>query len=66
MTVRGGRYVIPVRRDSRSRPAGIIHDESGSAGTLFIEPAQTIELGNALREAERRKRNGKRCGCCGS
>ena len=32
VTVREGRYVIPVRRDSRSRPAGIIHDESGSAG----------------------------------
>jgi len=52
VTVRGGRYVIPVRRDSRNRPAGIIHDESGSAGTLFIEPSETIELGNALREAQ--------------
>ncbi|HEV2083612.1 MAG TPA: Smr/MutS family protein, partial [Gemmatimonadales bacterium] len=52
VTVRGNRYVIPVRRDSRSRPPGIIHDESGSAGTLFIEPSETIELGNALREAE--------------
>ncbi len=52
VTVRGGRYVIPVRRDSRSRPQGIIHDESGSAGTLFIEPSEAIELGNALRQAE--------------
>jgi DNA mismatch repair protein MutS2 len=52
VTVRGGRYVIPVRRDSRRRPGGIIHDESGSAGTLFIEPAEAIELGNAFREAE--------------
>lgn len=52
VTIRGGRYVIPVRRDSRSRPAGIIHDESGSAGTLFIEPSDAIDLGNALREAE--------------
>jgi DNA mismatch repair protein MutS2 len=52
VTLRGNRYVIPVRRDSRSRPSGIIHDESGSAGTLFIEPAETIELGNALREAQ--------------
>jgi DNA mismatch repair protein MutS2 len=52
VTVRGGRYVIPVRRDSRGRPPGIIHDESGSAGTLFIEPSEAIELGNALREAE--------------
>jgi DNA mismatch repair protein MutS2 len=52
VTMRSGRYVIPVRRDSRSRPAGIIHDESGSAGTLFIEPSEAIELGNALREAQ--------------
>ena len=52
VTVRGGRYVIPVRRDSRSRPAGIVHDESGSAGTLFVEPSDAIELGNALREAQ--------------
>jgi DNA mismatch repair protein MutS2 len=52
VTVRGGRYVIPVRRDSRSRPDGIVHDESGSAGTLFVEPSAAIEMGNALREAE--------------
>lgn len=52
VTVRGGRYVIPVRRDSRRRPDGIVHDESGSAGTLFVEPSAAIELGNALREAE--------------
>jgi DNA mismatch repair protein MutS2 len=52
VTVRAGRYVIPVRRDSRSRPAGIVHDESGSAGTLFVEPTEAIELGNGLREAE--------------
>ncbi len=52
VTVRGGRYVIPVRRDTRARPAGIVHDESGSAGTLFVEPQEAVELGNALREAE--------------
>ncbi len=52
VTMREGRYVVPVRRDSRSRPPGIVHDESASAGTLFIEPAEAIELGNALREAQ--------------
>ncbi|HEX5003885.1 MAG TPA: Smr/MutS family protein [Gemmatimonadales bacterium] len=52
VTVRGGRYVIPVRRDARQRPAGIVHDESASQGTLFLEPTDAIELGNALREAE--------------
>ena len=51
VTMRNGRYVIPVRRDARARPTGIVHDESGSAGTLFIEPSDAIELGNALREA---------------
>ncbi len=51
VTMRGGRYVIPLRRDSRTRPEGIIHDESGSAGTLFVEPTAAIELGNALRAA---------------
>lgn len=51
VTVRNGRYVIPVRRDSRARPQGIVHDESGSAGTLFIEPTDAIDLGNELREA---------------
>jgi DNA mismatch repair protein MutS2 len=51
VTLREGRYVIPVRRDARSRPGGIVHGESGSAGTLFIEPTEAIELGNALREA---------------
>jgi len=52
VTMRGDRYVIPVRRDARTRPAGIVHDESGSAGTLFIEPTEAVELGNALREAQ--------------
>jgi DNA mismatch repair protein MutS2 len=51
VTLRGGRYVIPVRRDARARPDGIIHDESGSSGTLFVEPTAAIELGNALRSA---------------
>lgn len=52
VTLRGGRYVIPVRRDARGRLQGIIRDESSSGGTLFVEPAETIDLGNALREAE--------------
>lgn len=52
VTVRGGRYVIPIRRDARNRPGGIIHDESASAGTLFIEPSEAVELGNAFREAQ--------------
>lgn len=52
VTVRNGRYVIPVRRDSRKRPQGIVHDESASAATLFVEPQAAIEHGNAFREAQ--------------
>ncbi len=51
VTLRNGRYVIPVRRDARGRPDGIVHDESASAGTLFVEPSAAVELGNALRAA---------------
>jgi len=51
VTLRAGRYVIPVRRDARHRPDGIVHDESASAGTLFVEPTAAIPLGNALRLA---------------
>ena len=50
VTLRGGRYVIPVRRDARSRLAGIVHDESATHATLFVEPTEAIELGNQLRE----------------
>lgn len=50
-TLRNGRYVIPVRRDSRSRPNGIVHDESAGGSTLFLEPGEAVEQGNALREA---------------
>lgn len=52
ITVRGGRYVIPVARDSRSRVPGIVHGESGSGQTLFVEPQQAVELGNEVARAE--------------
>ena len=52
VTLRDGRYVIPVPRDLRSRPDGIIHGESASGATLYLEPSAAIPLGNALREAE--------------
>jgi len=52
VTLRDGRYVIPVPRDLRNRPDGIIHGESASGATLYLEPSAAIPLGNALREAE--------------
>ena len=52
VTVRGGRYVIPIRSTARSRVGGIVHDESATRGTVFVEPPEIIELGNELRAAE--------------
>jgi len=52
VTLRGGRYVIPVRADSRARVKGIVHDASGSGQTLFVEPLVAVELGNAWRESQ--------------
>jgi DNA mismatch repair protein MutS2 len=51
-TVRSGRYVIPVLRDARGRVPGIVHAESGSGATLFVEPQAAVELGNGLAAAE--------------
>ena len=52
VTLRGGRYVIPIRADSRSKVKGIVHDASGSGQTLFVEPLIAVEMGNAWREAQ--------------
>jgi len=52
VTLRGGRYVIPVRTTARAKIGGIIHDESATRSTVFLEPPEVIELGNALRAAE--------------
>ncbi len=52
VTLRGGRYVVPVRADARARVKGIVHDASGSGQTLFVEPLIAVELGNAWREAQ--------------
>jgi DNA mismatch repair protein MutS2 len=52
VTLRGGRYVIPIRADARSHVKGIVHDASGSGQTLFVEPLVAVEMGNAWREAQ--------------
>lgn len=52
ITLRNGRYVVPVRADAKGRVKGIVHDQSGSGQTLFIEPLVAVELGNAWREAQ--------------
>src|SRR5205809_70592 len=52
VTLRGGRYVIPIKSTARARVGGIVHDESATRATVFVEPAEVIELGNELRAAE--------------
>jgi DNA mismatch repair protein MutS2 len=56
ITLRNGRYVVPVRADARSRVKGVVHDASGSGQTLFVEPLVVVELGNAWREAQAAER----------
>jgi len=48
--IRNGRYVLPVKRSSGGRLKGIVHDQSGSGQTLFVEPLPTVELNNELAE----------------
>jgi DNA mismatch repair protein MutS2 len=52
VTIRNGRYVVPVKAASRGRISGIVHDTSQSGATVFIEPMETVEMNNALRTLE--------------
>ena len=52
VTVRNGRYVIPVKSHARATIGGIMHDSSGTGATVFIEPPAAVEFGNRIRELE--------------
>ena len=53
VTERDGRYVIPIKAESRGAMPSVVHDVSASGATLFVEPLAVVELGNRLREARR-------------
>ena len=55
ITTRDGRFVIPVKSEYKHRVPGFIHSASASGATVFIEPKETLELNNSLRELQFRE-----------
>jgi DNA mismatch repair protein MutS2 len=51
VTLRAGRYVIPIRAEAKGRVKGIVHDQSASGATLFVEPLGVVELNNTWTQA---------------
>ena len=57
VTVRNGRYVLPVKAEARANVPGLIHDQSATGATLFIEPLAVVEMGNELKEWHMKERD---------
>ena len=60
ITQRNGRYVVPLRAESRGRIRSIVHDQSSSGATLFVEPLAVVELNNQWHEAQLAERDEER------
>ena len=60
ITQRDGRYVIPLRAEFKGQIKAVIHDQSSSGATLFVEPLPVVELNNAVRELELQERDEER------
>jgi DNA mismatch repair protein MutS2 len=52
ITLRDGRYVVPVKSDFRGQLRGVVHDQSNSGATLFVEPLAVVDLGNEWRQLQ--------------
>ena len=52
VTMRNGRYVVPLKAEHKGKIKGILHDSSASGATIFIEPLETVELNNKWRELQ--------------
>ncbi len=60
ITQRDGRYVLPLRAEFKGRIKSIVHDQSASGATLFVEPLAVVELNNQYREAQLAERDEER------
>ena len=52
ITIRQGRYVVPVKSEFRNEVPGLVHDVSATGSTFFVEPMSAVNANNALRELE--------------